>query len=168
MTKYQTSWRRFWAAMVDGIVFVPMGFLDDWLLSPERPQLVVIGWATVAYSSYWLYSVLLHARFGQTVGKRLLGVKVLDIQEHRVPTLPQALLRDVGPVVLDTCSLVYLVYLVRTGTYVRGVENVTLPDEILMWASVAWLVVEFLTMATNDKRRALHDYIAGTVVVRDT
>ena len=153
---------------MDGIVFVPIGFLDDWLLSPERPQWVVICWAAVAYSSYWLYSVLLHARFGQTIGKRLLGVKVLDVQERRLPTLRQAVLRDIGIVVLDTCSLIYPVYLVRTGTYVRGAEGATLPGEILTWASIAWLVLEFLTMATNDKRRALHDYIAGTVVVRDT
>jgi uncharacterized RDD family membrane protein YckC len=29
-----------------------------------------------------------------------------------------------------------------------------------------WFLAEVLTMLTNDKRRALHDFIAGTVVVR--
>lgn len=29
-----------------------------------------------------------------------------------------------------------------------------------------WFVAEVLTMLTNEKRRALHDFIAGTVVVR--
>jgi hypothetical protein len=29
-----------------------------------------------------------------------------------------------------------------------------------------WFVAEVLTMLTNDKRRALHDFVAGTVVVR--
>jgi uncharacterized RDD family membrane protein YckC len=29
-----------------------------------------------------------------------------------------------------------------------------------------WFLAEVLTMFTNRKRRALHDFIAGTVVVR--
>ena len=29
-----------------------------------------------------------------------------------------------------------------------------------------WFLAEVVTMLTNEKRRALHDYIAGTVVVR--
>ena len=31
---------------------------------------------------------------------------------------------------------------------------------------VLWFVAEVLTMLTNEKRRAVHDFIAGTVVVR--
>jgi hypothetical protein len=29
-----------------------------------------------------------------------------------------------------------------------------------------WFFAEVLTMLTNEKRRALHDFIAGTVVIR--
>jgi hypothetical protein len=29
-----------------------------------------------------------------------------------------------------------------------------------------WFIAEAITMLTNEKSRALHDYIAGTVVVR--
>lgn len=29
-----------------------------------------------------------------------------------------------------------------------------------------WFVAEVLTMLTNEKRRALHDFIAGTVVIK--
>jgi hypothetical protein len=29
-----------------------------------------------------------------------------------------------------------------------------------------WFLVEIVTMLTNGKRRALHDFIAGTVVIR--
>jgi len=29
-----------------------------------------------------------------------------------------------------------------------------------------WFLAEVLTMLTNEKRRALHDFIAGTVVIR--
>ena len=89
------------------------------------------------------------------------------MHEQRTPTFPQALLRDVGLVVLNTASAVYLGYLVLTGVYISGAESTNLPGELLVWASLAWLALELVTMLTNEKRRAFHDYIAGTVVVRD-
>lgn len=167
MERYKTSWARFWAATIDGIVFIPIGFIDDALLSPERSSWVIIGWAAVSYSSYWLYSVLLHARYGQTVGKRLLGVKVMDLEERHTPTLSQAFLRDIGIVVLNTMSLVYLAFLVLTAAYVPGAEVTSAPGEILMWAAVVWFALELVTMLSNEKRRAFHDFIARTVVIRD-
>lgn len=43
------------------------------------------------------------------------------------------------------------------------------PPSREMWTSVvflAWWVAECVTMLTNDKRRAVHGFFAGTVVVR--
>jgi len=128
---------------------------------------VIAIWAAVSYSSYWLYSVLLHARFGRTVGKKLLRVKVLDIGGVVVPSLRQAFLRDIGLVVLNTATVAYVIYLVFTVVYTSDGEVAGLPGELIMWAAMGWLALELLTMLTNGKRRALHDYIAGTVVVRD-
>ena len=34
------------------------------------------------------------------------------------------------------------------------------------WGGLVWSLLEIATMLTNSKRRALHDLIAGTVVVR--
>jgi uncharacterized RDD family membrane protein YckC len=166
LDRYRTSWARFWAGAVDTVVFVPLSFIDDALLSPERSPWILIAWATVSYSSYWLYSVLLHARYGQTVGKRLLRVKVLDLEELHPPSLRQAFLRDIGIVVLNTMSLFYLAYLVLTASYEAGAEFSSVPGEILTWAAVAWFVLELVTMLSNEKRRAFHDFIARTVVVR--
>jgi uncharacterized RDD family membrane protein YckC len=167
MDRYKTSWARFWALVIDAIVFLPLSFIDEALLSPEHPSTVVIAWAALSYSSYWLYSVLLHAKYGQTVGKRLLRVKVLDFGELRTPSLSQAFLRDIGIVVLNTASVIYLAYLVLTASYVPGAEYTALPGQILTWAAVAWAVLELITMLGNEKRRAFHDFIASTVVVRD-
>jgi uncharacterized RDD family membrane protein YckC len=36
----------------------------------------------------------------------------------------------------------------------------------IAFADFAWFVAEILTMLSNEKRRAIHDFIAGTVVVR--
>ena len=170
MTKYHTFLPRCCAGVVDGLVFIPISFLDAYLLSPDRGPFVLIAWGAISYTTYWLYSVLLHARYGQTIGKMVTHVKVLDVSEERLPTLRQAFIRDVGYIALNTLSLVYLIYLVLAGQYVSGAESdvTSLPGRILIWASGGWFLLEIISMATNEKRRAFHDYIAGTVVVRNT
>lgn len=167
MEKYQTFWPRFFAGFIDALVFLPLSFADAFLSAPERPPVVITIWSGIVYSSYWLYSVLLHSRYGQTLGKMAMKIKVLDLSKERIPTFRQAFLRDIGYIVLNTLSLVYLVYLVLAGEYVAGAEISSLPGRILMWASLGWFLLEIITMATNEKRRALHDYIAGTVVIRN-
>lgn len=37
---------------------------------------------------------------------------------------------------------------------------------LLALIPLVWFVAEVLTMLTNERRRALHDFIAGTVVIR--
>jgi uncharacterized RDD family membrane protein YckC len=165
--RYITFSRRAWAGIIDGLVLMPIGLADRYLAAPERGTLIVLLWGTVSYSAYWLYSVLLHARYGQTLGKMVAHVEVLDVSEERIPTLRQALLRDSGYIILNCASLVYLFTLVLSGRYSLDAETGGAPAMILALANVAWFLLELGTMVTNRKRRALHDYIAGTVVVYD-
>ena len=167
MEKYHTFWRRFWAGFVDGLIFMPVALLDMFFAAPERSPAVIIIWGMISYSMYWLYSVVLHARYGQTLGKMATGVKVLDVSEEQIPTLRHAFIRDSGYIVLNTFSLAYLIYLVAAGQYVRGAEVSNIPGQILGWAAFGWFLLEIISMATNPKRRAFHDFIAGTVVVRN-
>ena len=39
---------------------------------------------------------------------------------------------------------------------------------VLGWICIAWDTLELITMMFNDKWRALHDLIAGTVVVEES
>jgi uncharacterized RDD family membrane protein YckC len=111
--------------------------------------------------------VLLHARSGQTIGKRVMKVKVLDVSETAIPSLKQAFLRDIGYIAIDICSLIYFIYLVLGQKYALGRQQLEngLPGEILSFAGTVWFLLEVGTMLTNEKRRAFHDYIANTVVV---
>ena len=167
MDKYHTFGPRFWAGFIDGLVFLPISLSDTYLSSPARGSMILISWAIVSYSAYWLYSVSLHARFGQTLGKRAMHVKVMDISEERIPSLGQAFLRDVGYIILNISSLVYFVYIVVAHKYVTGTEQVnSLPGRVLAFASLGWFLLEVITMLANSKRRAIHDLIAKTVVLK--
>ncbi len=165
--RYQTIWPRIRAGCFDGFVLAPLAFADGFLSSPERGALLLIAWAAISYSAYWLYSVLLHARGGQTLGKRAAHVRVLDLSEERIPTLRQAFLRDSGYILLNGLALVYFVYLVLTRQYSGHAADASLPARVLACAGLAWFLLEVTTALTNPKRRAVHDLIAGTVVVRE-
>ena len=112
--------------------------------------MTLVVWAVFFYSAGWAYSVILHARYGQTVGKRLMHVKVLDVSEKRLPSLSQALLRDSGGILLDLGSLIYFTFLVVKHGYVhRGEYDDSLPEGILAFASLGWFLLEVFTMLAN-------------------
>jgi uncharacterized RDD family membrane protein YckC len=167
MDKYKTFGPRFWAGFIDGLVFLPISLFDGYLQSPARGPIILISWAIVSYSAFWLYSVSLHARYGQTLGKRAMHVKVMDVSEERIPSLRQAFLRDVGYIALNASSMVYFIYVVVAHRYITGTEQVNgLPGIVLVFASLGWFLLEVITMLTNSKRRAIHDLIAKTVVLK--
>jgi uncharacterized RDD family membrane protein YckC len=45
-------------------------------------------------------------------------------------------------------------------------DSVVTANAVLLTAALVWFVAEILTCLTNPKRRAVHDFIAGTVVVK--
>ena len=171
MRKYQNFSQRVGAAFIDGLLFVPVLIADYYLLSPSLSVTILCMWIAFTYSIFLTYSVLSHAYFGQTIGKRLMGIQVRDVSEERLPTLRQAVLRDIGYIVPTLVLIVYLEYLVVTGgysEYLQAAWDGTEPQAIrfLDVAGMLWFAVEVVSMATNSKQRALHDFIAGTVVIR--
>jgi uncharacterized RDD family membrane protein YckC len=112
-----------------------------------------------------MYCALMHARYGQTLGKRAVNVKVFAVSEERIPSLEQSFLREIAGIIYSAMWLMQFAhYVLATGSAVRG--RIAFPSQILNRAWIWWLVIELGTMLANTKRRAVHDFIAGTVVLR--
>jgi uncharacterized RDD family membrane protein YckC len=142
---------------MDGLVLWPIALLErhagKW---PDTLWTTAIVCSTLAGP---VYEILCHARWGQTFGKWVFGVCVLDVSEK--PLRPwQALKRTAVPLILN---LAWLVRQVLSGAREMTPADVPAP---LVLISVAWFLLEVVTMLGSPKRRALHDHIAGTVVVR--
>jgi uncharacterized RDD family membrane protein YckC len=164
MEKYYTATRRFWAGVVDGFVLLPLQWLDSWVLGANRPAAILIAWMMFSFPAYWLYSVLMHGFYGQTLGKKALGIKVLDVSESPI-SMRQAFLRDSIYIVINTIALMISISLVLSGRP-RDSKTISMADMILGMGALLWFVAEILTCLMNQKRRAVHDFIAGTVVVK--
>lgn len=166
MDRYSTFWPRLWAGFLDGLVFSPISIAASYLLWPNHGTIFLICWTIFETSAYYVYSVWMHAHYGQTLGKKWMGVQVLNVAEDRIPTLWQAFLRDIGDIALTAAGLCYTLYLILTHHYSPAVVETSLFLGVVSWANTGWFVLEMVTMFTNPKRRAFHDLIAGTVVVR--
>jgi uncharacterized RDD family membrane protein YckC len=80
--------------------------------------------------------------------------------------MAQAITRDLVPLSLSVASFVVIVN-VDLPTDLSEVDYASLiPGLFLLSIAILWSLAEILTMATNRKRRAIHDFIAGSVVVR--
>jgi hypothetical protein len=78
----------------------------------------------------------------------------------------QAFLRDSVPIVLTVFLLLFAIEPMlsdRPSELKWGDSKIPL---YLSMANLTWLLLELGTMLTNAKRRAIHDLIAGSVVVR--
>lgn len=170
--RYSTFWRRFWAGWVDTLVFLPLTFGNIWVWNhvDDMPLPVLVLWHML-FSTLWLaYSIGMHGRYGQTLGKMALKVKVVDVSEERAITYKQAVLRDIGIVLMTAVALPYDVHLLITGEHYL-LHPHQMPDPISMLLSMVlmgWMLLEVVTMLFSSKRRAVHDFIAGSVVVNLT
>lgn len=162
--KYSTFELRLLASIIDGIVISLVETGESILISMS-------SFATGRFLSeifnfdIYVYSILLHGMYGQTIGKMLVGVKVLSYPTENPINLKQAIQRDIVPIVF-----MLILYLPRY--FFPGAENEKMPSylnvilRLLVWIPVIWYLAEIITMVFDKKCRALHDFIAGTVVVR--
>lgn len=137
------------------------------------------------FDLYWLvpsllislaFHVLLVYRFGGTPGKLLLDTRITMVDGRRV-TLTAACIRyfvefffttavacGIALAALKLSDTQYLA-IGRSGRY-HVIETLT-PSwyHIVSILGQIWVWSEVVTMLFNSKRRAIHDYMAGTVVI---
>lgn len=144
--------RRIAAAVIDGIVIVLIGGVA-WLAIPGRQDLDIRATATVYAAVGALYEVLLIARFGQTAGKAVVGIAIVDASNGH-PSIGRSALR----------------YLLKSlqplGVLSRWVGT---PSPIASaFVVTGWQLVLLASIVSNVHRRGMHDRIARTVVVNVT
>ena len=154
--KYQTFCPRFWVPSIDFIILWPLVSLLPFLLSMILTESILNMIQLFLCILQFAYSIYFHGAYGATIGKMACRVKVVDAKTEQPITMRQALIRDSIP-------LVFILLLI--GFNFTAIKS--LPVLFLVIAVFyLWFFAEIITMLTNEKRRAVHDFIAGTVVIR--
>ncbi len=114
----------------------------------------------------------MHGTYGKTIGKMACKVKVVDYKTEKPIGFKQAIIRDIIPVVFLFISMVLDLFFnpFQGAVLSTDQEPRNAFFRVIHFIAVSmfalWFLAELTTMLTNSKRRALHDFIAGTVVVR--
>lgn len=178
-TRYKTFWRRFGASSVDTAI-----------LGPVHTAVALVAYAALASLSDWrwlaageiagaatlVYSIVMHARGGQTIGKMATGVRVVSARSEGPIRPVQAVLREVPNIAIWAVTTAILwnflakdiseiVWQTPDGQ-VHADQGALIAVGLAASIGLAWTVLEALTMLTNPRRRAIHDFVAGTVVVQ--
>ncbi|MGB5690162.1 MAG: RDD family protein [Woeseiaceae bacterium] len=157
--KYRTFWPRVLAAILDWAIFIIVFGIVALVTGKGGQGVEVPGYPFI------IYSVLMHAAFGQTVGKMLAKVKVVRVSDEEPIGFVQAVMRDIVPIVILAFGVLhYGASLIDAeGALAASLAFALIGIGVV---SFIWPLAEIVTMLLNEKRRAIHDFIAGTVVIR--
>jgi uncharacterized RDD family membrane protein YckC len=171
--RYAGFWSRFVAGLIDGVVWVPVIVLAVWLDGVSYAGAVISAFVGPAFLIP--YNVGLVAVYGGTVGKLMRGLRVRQVN-GAAATWANAWRRSSVDIVFSASGAIFtLIALTRMNAEVYFDAGWQSRSEILgeaipayqwfYWASFFWTLSEFVVLLSNKKRRALHDFIGGTVVV---
>ena len=171
--KYAGFWKRLGAGWFDGFVLLlPIIFLM-WIHSISRTWAFLTE-LPLAFLFYG-YEIYFHGRWGQTFGKRSVSIKVVALDGSSV-TWRQAFLRSsvgLGLGVLYSISTFVALFNMTDADFsslswadlaIKQADLSPYINEITI-AMYIWMASEVVVLLFNRKKRALHDFIAGTVVV---
>lgn len=166
--------KRFFAGFVDMLVFVPFMFLFHFIDGISIPA-AMIG-AVLSGLLYSAYSIGCHYKFGATLGKMAAGIKVTQPNGDNIG-LHHAVMRSSVDLMFGVVTI-YMQLLVLSQVDPAIYLNAGLMEKgqhmmqfypawhnILNVVSITWVLSEFVVLLFNERKRALHDFIAGTVVV---
>ena len=172
--RYAGFWPRLGSLLLDTIIILPLvavTFLGDSSFRLFQVYYFIPG------TLFWLfYSVYLVRRFGGTPGKLIVGIRIRKLDGTPVG-YREAFLRYLPDFVFSLLTSVALIFAVLhiTDAEYYSLSFVDRNNRLfqlaprwynwLQWTSTAWYWGELVVLLTNRKRRALHDFIAGTVVV---
>lgn len=168
-------WKRVLAVAIDDIIFFPLFYpvsrlVDTWAYE-YRTVVPTILWFLLNTS----FSILLVVRFGGSPGMLLIGVRIVDAG-GRFLSWARALMREVFPLLLIGITGILVLWKV-VATFPDDLPHTTGLERGELWYShgqpfaMIYDVLCFAIFADiglilfNQKKRAIHDFIAGSYVI---
>jgi uncharacterized RDD family membrane protein YckC len=166
---------RLGAILIDSLLFVPIIAVSLWTWTDASRTTAILVEVPLA-SAFAFYNIYFIGRWGQTVGKMALKIRVVQVDGGSAGFVRAFCRHSIDLIfsVVTSALTIYALMSLTDGEYgmftlaqrVRLVEMKTgARIDVLNWLSIVWVASELIVLLLNEKRRALHDYIAGTVVI---
>ncbi len=165
---------RFGANLIDTLIFIPIIIFSLWLISTSI--VVAIISQVLMMFLFSAYSVYFHGKCGATIGKQIVSIKVVKL-DHTKIGWKEAILRSsvdlafsffiaLGRIIAILSIPATILF--RTGLFeIMNVIDANTFDIFNFVDSLMniWFWSEVVVLLFNKKKRAIHDFIAGTVVI---
>jgi uncharacterized RDD family membrane protein YckC len=172
---YAGFWTRLGSLLLDFLILLPYVILILFLngLSKNAYYLTFIPGLIF---HFW-FSIYLVKRYGGTPGKLIVGIKVLKLDGTDV-TWREAILRQIINFALTVFASAITIYAlsIADGEYYESLgwmkkqqylfALTPLLFTLYTWTSNIWIYSELFVLLFNKRKRALHDFVADTVIVK--
>ena len=167
-------WKRFCAGFVDALIIMPIAFALAYLEGYNKTLAILITIpSTVLFA---MYSVYFNAHYGGTLGKLSVKIRITKPDGTRIGWLEAWKRSSVDLVfafIMLTVEIWALIHVDSLEYTTAGFVERTrlLQSHYPAWFTIltviqqVWIWSEAFVCLLNKRRRAIHDFIAGTVVL---
>jgi uncharacterized RDD family membrane protein YckC len=172
---YAGFWRRAGALMLDGLFMLPLS-IGSILINNQGRLNYLYTIIPISLFSF-IYCTYPVQRWGGTPGKLISGILILK-KDGEHAGWKEAVLRYLPLYVLSFFGIIAQVIVLMN---MNDSEYISMPFaersrhmmELMpswatytRWANHLWIIIGIIIMMSNERRRAVHDFFAGTVVVK--
>lgn len=165
MKPHETFWRRAGARLIDVVVFIPDTVVSLYLLVRGMSYSAYVGLCILQLGIGVAYWGGLHYWRGQTLGKLVMRLKVVRVDGQPLE-LSDVLVRHFPQFLTGLLSVVPLLWLLREDSVISFqmiAECQSTPVTLLIGI---WGIAQLIVVLSNDRRRAIHDFLAETEVLK--
>jgi uncharacterized RDD family membrane protein YckC len=174
--EYAGFWSRLGALIIDGLISIPLILLVMYLNGRGKE----FNYYTLCLNlvfTLW-YFVYLPKRYGGTPGKLSLGLRITREDGQPIQwkeaflrysvllafQLSNSMVMFFSIMQADDATFASLGWMKRTAYLASFYPEYF---KLYQWCSGAWYIVGIIVLVANSKCRAVHDFIAGTVVIKN-
>jgi len=167
---------RLAANLLDLLITFPILYISILIfLSINNKYIYLIYYSIITLFQLW-YNIYLPKRYGGTVGKIIVGLKIIRMDSFEIGW-KEAILRHGVNIIFIIINSVGIITAVLSAddeiynnlrSYQRPVYigSFIIGKTIISTIGNIWVWSEIIILLTNKRKRALHDFIAGTVIVK--
>lgn len=165
-------WKRLLASLIDCILLFPWAIF--WSNIYHRESFFIIGRIMIVLSHFLLF-ILFVRIFKGTPGKLILRLRIVKINGDKI-SFKETFLRDLVSFIIVILVAVLFIWTYSNnpqlaemkplGIFIKNLKKDSMPyyNIIQLLSSLFW-IADVIVFLANKRNRALHDFIAGTIVV---
>jgi uncharacterized RDD family membrane protein YckC len=155
MERYHTILRRIAAWLIDFVPFLPAMIVGGIFYRYSHGTALGVAWTVAMSATGIAYSIYFHGRYGATPGKSVMKLQVVSAEKEEKIGFRCAIIRETPWMIMGVLAVIE--------------DHWSAPStaSVISILTSCWLFADALVAIIHSKRRALHDLVGGTVVVKE-